>query len=172
MSTRLSQMFSISPKSAVPATVPASVPTGTVWLPKPTPRTLLRPFILERQLSNHPDKAFVKRLINDLCHGCFIDYEGPQFSYCTNNLVSAYQHPTIIDATLEKEYQLGRILGPFQYPSLPKFRTSGLGLVSKHDGEWRIIYHLPTPPYININDFIDPKDYSLSYAQSTVPMIL
>ena len=106
-------------KSVAPAIVPASVPTKTVWLSKPTPWTPLQPFILERELSNHPDKAFVMRLINDLCHGCFIGYEGPQFSYCTNNLVSAYQYPTIIDATLEKECQLGCILGSFQHPSLP-----------------------------------------------------
>ena len=77
--------------------------------------------------------------------------------------MSAYQHPTIIDATLEKKCQLGCILGPFQHPPLPNFRTSGLGLVPKHDGGWRIIYHLSAPPYTSINDFIDPNDYSLSY---------
>lgn len=131
-------------------------------LSKPTPWTPLRPFVFERELSNHPDNAFVKQLINDLCQGCFIGYKGPQFSYCANNLVSAYQHPTIIDATLAKECQLGHILGPFHYSLLPSFRTSGLGLVPKHDGGWRIIYHLSAPPYISINDFIDPDDYSLS----------
>jgi len=98
-----------------------------------------------------------------LCHGCSIGYTGPQFSYHANNLVSAYQHPTVIDATLEKECQLGRILGQFQAPPLPNFRTLGLGLVPKHDGGWRIIYHLSAPPYISINHFIDPDDYSLSY---------
>ena len=147
----------------VPTTVPGSAPTGTVPFTKPTHWTPLRPFILERELSNHPDQAFVKQLINDLRHGCFIGYEGPQFSHCANNLVSAYQHPTTIDATLKKECQLGRILGPFQYPPLPNFRTSGLGLVPKHDGGWRIIYHLFAPPYKSINDFIDPDDYSVSY---------
>ena len=86
----------------VPTTVPGSAPTGTVPLTKPTPWTLLRPFILEHELSNHPDQAFVKRLINDFCHGCFIDYKGPQFSHRANNLVFAYQHPTTIDATLKK----------------------------------------------------------------------
>ena len=85
------------------------------------------------------------------------------FFYCANNLVSAYQHPTIIDATLEKECQLGRILGPFQHPPLSNFRTSKLGLVPKHDGRWRIIYHLSAPPHTSINDFIDPNNYSLSY---------
>ena len=68
-----------------------------------------------------------------------------------------------IDATLEKECQLGCILEPFKYPPLPNFQTLGLGLVPGHDGGWRIIYHLSAPPYISINDFIDPDDYSLSY---------
>ena len=136
---------------------------GTVTLSKLTPWTPLRLFVLEHELSNHPNQAFVKKLINDLCHGCFIGYKGPHFSHSANNLVSAYQHPTTIDATLEKECQLGRILGPFQYPPLPKFQTSGLGLIPKHDGGWRIIYHLSALLCININDFIDRDVYSLSY---------
>ena len=53
-----------------------------------------------------------------------------------------------IDATLEKECQLGHSLGPFQYPSLPNFWTLGLGLVPKHDSGWRIVYHLSAPPHI------------------------
>ena len=48
-------------------------------------------------------------------------------------------------------------------PPLPNFRTSGLGLVPKHDGGWRIIYHLSAPLNHSINDFINPVDYSLSY---------
>ena len=77
--------------------------------------------------------------------------------------MSAYQQPTTIDTTLQKEYQLGCILGPFQYPPLPNFQTLGLGLVPKHDGGWRITHYLSAPLYISINDFIDPDDYSLSY---------
>ena len=77
--------------------------------------------------------------------------------------MSAYQHPTTIDATVEKECQIEQILGSFQYPHLPNFQTWGLGLVPKYDGWWGIIYHLSTPSYITINDFIDPDDYSLSY---------
>jgi len=38
-----------------------------------------------------------------------------------NNLISAYQQPEVIDATLEKECELGRTLGPFESPPLPKF---------------------------------------------------
>ena len=81
-------------KCVVPITVPGSALTRTVPFSKPTPWTPLQSFILERELSDHPDQAFVKQLINDPCHGCFISYKGPQFSYYANNLVSAYQHPT------------------------------------------------------------------------------
>ena len=146
-----------------PTTVPRTVPTGAALLNKPKPWTPVRSFILERELCNHPDKTFVKKLIYDLCHGCTIGYTGPQFSYLANNLLSAYQQPKVIDDTLKKECELGRILGPFESPPLPNFRTSGLGLVPKHDSGWRTIYHLSAPPNSSINDFINPDDYSLSY---------
>ena len=134
-----------SVKYVVPATVPVSTLTRAVLLIKPKPWTPLRLFILKCELSKHPNKAFVK-LIEHLC--CFIGYKGPQFSYHANNLVSAYQQPEVIDTILKKESQLGQILGLFQTPPLPNFRTLGLGLVPKHDGGWRIIYHLSAPPYI------------------------
>lgn len=112
--------------------------------------------------NQYPLMAFVKWLINDLCNGCFISYKWPQFSHCATNLVSAYQHPTTIDTTVQKECQLRCILGLFQYLPLSNFWASGLGLVSKYDGRWKIIYHL-SAPHISINDFIDPDDYWLLY---------
>jgi len=138
-------------------------PRGRPMLTKPLPWTPLRPFVLERELSYHPDQVFVRQLIDNLQHGCEIGYTGPQFTYLASNLESAYQQPHVIDATLKDECEAGRILGPFDKPPLPNFRTSGLGLVPKHDGGWRIIYHLSAPPAQSINDYIDPQLYSLSY---------
>jgi len=46
---------------------------------------------LECELSEHPDKTFVQKLIHDLCHGCAIGYTRPQISYSVNNLISTYQ---------------------------------------------------------------------------------
>ena len=60
-------------------TMPRTVPTGAAALNKPKPWTSIRSFILERELCYHPDKAFVKKLIDDLCHGCTICYNGPVF---------------------------------------------------------------------------------------------
>ena len=62
-------------KYAVPTTVPGSALTGMGPLFKPSPWTSLRPFALKRELSDHPDKAFVKQLISDLSHGCSIGYK-------------------------------------------------------------------------------------------------
>ena len=132
-------------------------------LHKPYPWTPIRSFLLESELSLHPDKVFIRSLIDDLQHGCSIGYTGPQFAHLATNLPSAFQQPNVIDAALAKECKAGRILGPFQAPPLQNFRTSGLGLVPKHDGGWRVIYHLSAPAGHSINDYIDPLTYSLSY---------
>jgi len=58
--------------------------------------------MLEWELSNHPDKAFVRQLIDDLQHGCNIGYLGPQFAHSANNLASASRQPEVIDTALQK----------------------------------------------------------------------
>lgn len=115
------------------------------------------------ELSAHPDQPFVKQLLHNLQYGCAIGYNGPQFSHCSNNLPSAFQQPSVLDTTLASECSAGHILGPFPSPPLPNLRCSGLGIIPKHDGGWRIIYHLSAPHGTSINDFIDPEQYSLSY---------
>ena len=116
------------------------------------------------EISKHPNKAFVEQVIHDLLHGCSISYSGPQFPHLANNLASAYQKPDVIDAFLHCKCESGRILGQLPSPPLPNFQTSGLGLVSKHDGGWRIIfYHLSAPAQHSINDYIDPKSFSLTH---------
>ena len=54
-------------------------------------------------------------------------------------------------------------MGPFDTPPLPNFRCSGLGLVPKHNGGWRAIYHLSAPYGSSINDSISSQDCTLSY---------
>ena len=104
-------------------TVQRTVPTGAAALNKPKPWTPIRSFILERKLCYHLDKAFVKKLIDDLCHSCTIGYNGPQFSNAANNLISAYQQPKVIDEALKKECKMGRILGPFTLTQFLYIRT-------------------------------------------------
>ena len=127
------------------------------------PRTPINLHALQNELLFHPDQAFVHSLIHNLQHGCNIGYTGPQFSHTSNNLPSSFQNPNILDTNIAEECRMGRMLGPFQAPPLPNFRCSGLGLVPKHDGGWRAIYHLSAPYGSSINDFINPNDYTLSY---------
>ena len=127
------------------------------------PRTPINLHVLQKELVLHPDQAFVHTLIRNLEHGCDIGYTGPQFTHSSSNLPSSFQNPSILDANITEECNMGRMLGPFQTPPLPNFRCSGLGLVPKHDGGWRAIYHLSAPYGSSINDSINPEDYALSY---------
>jgi len=125
--------------------------------------TPLQPLILEFELSNHPDKAFVKLLLSNIRLGCKIGYTGPQFAYTAKNLQSSLVHSSISDNALYSECMQNRILGPFNSPPVPNLRCSGLGVAPKHDGGWRTIYHLSAPLGLSINDFIDPVAYALNY---------
>jgi len=125
-----------------------------------TPRTPINIHNLHRELLSHPDQPYVQTPISNLRHGCDIGCRGPQFTHVSSNLPSASQQPDILDTNISLA---GHILGPFQSPPLPNFRCSGLGLVPKHDGGWRAIYHLSAPHDSSINDAISSQDYTLSY---------
>jgi len=118
---------------------------------------------LSCKVSLHPNQSFATTLIHNLTHGCSIGYNGPQFAHTSRNLPSAFQQPEILDTALAAECAAGRILGPYNNPPLPNLRCTGLGLIPKHDGGWRTIYHLSAPVNHSINDFINPDVYTLSY---------
>ena len=86
-----------------------------------------------------------------------IGYNGPQFANLAKNLLSAYQQPEVINTALKKIVKQDDFICPFSTPPLGNFCTSGLGLVPKHNGEWRVIYHLSAPVDLSINDFIDSR---------------
>ena len=126
--------------------------------------TPLRPQNFARYLSTHPDKVVVQRLLHGIQYGFDIGYRGPVAGHTSPNLVSAHAHPDVIDAHLRKECKAGRIAGPFPAPPLPDLRCSGLGVVPKKGGDWRVIYHLSAPFGHSINDHIDPNKFSLRYS--------
>ena len=73
------------------------------------PCTPVQPLILECELCEHPDKAFVEQLLSDIRQGCNIGYTGPQFAFTARILRSTYE-------ALAKECSLNRILWPFDPP--------------------------------------------------------
>lgn len=121
-------------------------------------RTPLCRSSFERELANHPDKAWVSWLLDVITNGVQI-----QFSYVARNLVSALQHPVAVEEELRLEMEAGRVHGPFLGPPLPNFRTSGLGVVPKKNGKWRVILHLSAPAGVSINDSISKEEYTLHY---------
>ena len=148
-------------------TAAVSTQSGIVHLGLPAPEcttcTPLRPLAFERELASHPDKDFAANLVHGIKFGFKIGYDGPQFTRINPNLTSASLNPHVIDDTLRKECAAGRLGGPFPHPPLQNFRSSGIGLVPKKGGGWRMIHHLSAPAGSSINDFIDPEAYTLSY---------
>ena len=77
--------------------------------------------------------------------------------------ISSADHPEVIETDLKHECAKDRIAGPFSEPPFRPFHCSGLGVVPKQDGSWRVITHLSAPDSLSINDYIDPESVTLSY---------
>ena len=85
------------------------------------------------------------------------------FDLLITNIRSAYQLPHVVDNKLQKELQLGRILGPYDIPPVShNYRISPLGVVPKKQaGQFRLIHHLSYP----CKAFQSMIPFHLSYLQ-------
>ena len=80
-------------------------------------------------------------------------------------ILSAFQHPDIVDQKLNKEISEGRIRGPFAQPPFDKLKVSPLGgIPKKQPDEYRMIHHLSFPHGDSVNDFIPSELSSVHYA--------
>ncbi len=96
--------------------------------------------------------------------GAEIGYKGPQnVLILSENLASAMEDPSIIDNKLAEDIQLRRVVS-VPTPIAP-FISSPLGLVSKHDGGIRRIYHLSHPKEKSVNDHIPDGARELRYTR-------
>lgn len=112
-------------------------------------------------LHEHPDRAFVERLLHGIKHGVNIDFKGdPNFArHRSRNHPSALEpgaHEALA-ADVAKDVAAGHTAGPFR--SVPHRQTvvSPLGAVPKkgQPGAWRRIHDLSYPHGNAINDFIE-----------------
>ena len=126
--------------------------------------TPLRHAQFERELTGHPDKAWVSKLLTAIKIGVRIGHTGPRHYTHARNLSSAFQHPEVIDQELAKECDAGRILGPFTTSPIYPLQCSGLGAIPKKNGKWRMIMHLSAPAGRSVNDGIHPEEFSLHYS--------
>ena len=101
--------------------------------------------------------------------GFSLNYLGPRGPVSCKNRVSTLDHKDQLLAKINKEIYLGRILGPFNVPSFQNFRCSPKGLVPKIREGWRLITNLSAPQGKSINEFINPKIYSIHQLLPTRP---
>ena len=78
----------------------------------------------ESELKHHPDKSWSLNLLQSIQLGVTLGYEGPRGPMEARNLLSARMHPTIVDDKLQRECQMGRLLGPFKERPLPNLKCS------------------------------------------------
>jgi hypothetical protein len=111
---------------------------------------------LSKFLGFYPNKSDSIELLKGLQQGFSLNYQGPRLPTDANNLPSARKYPYILQGKIDKDVEAGRIAGPlYQCLRLPTLRISPLGLVSKKDGDFRVIHHLSYPALSSVNDFID-----------------
>ena len=137
-------------------------PPAKPSLALPTPVRINR---LAPLLSGYSTSA-ADYLIAGFCFGFPIPFHGPSSSTAAPNLLSAEQHPDVVDGYLAKELLAHRVAGPFTHPPLPNFRVSPIGVVPKKTpGEFRCIQHLPYPNGASINDGIPVEHSSVTYSR-------
>lgn len=114
-------------------------------------------------MSRYPDRSAALALGEGLINGFKLMYSGPRQPVVTNNLISANQHPKILQEKIDNEVREGRMSGPFKNPPMQNLHISPIGIVPKADGGWRMIMHLSYPPQISINHNIDPIYTTVTY---------
>ena len=74
-----------------------------------------------------------------------------------HNMLSATQHPEVIDAYLEEECTQGRIIGPLDTQEAEGVHISCFGVIPKphKQGCWQLILDLSHPEGASANDGID-----------------
>ena len=131
-----------------------------------SPKTPINVDLLEFYLLNHPDRSFVSFLCDGLRHGFKIGYDGPRHPVSSSNLISANQHPEIIESNLLDEVVQGHTAGPFTNSPDENFQIYPIGLVpKKHSNKMRTIFHLSYPKGSghSVDDHIPQENFSLQY---------
>ena len=70
------------------------------------------------------------------------DYAGKRES-AKRNMLSAREHPAVVQDYLENECSKGRVLGPFPPEAVPEVHVSRFGVIPKRGvNKWRLILDL------------------------------
>ena len=143
---------------------PVVVPCGLQVIATPLHREAW-----SRELRLLPDQEYARYIERGLESGFRIGYDYGA-SHCTSarrNMLSATQHPQPIERYIFAEVGAGRILGPLP-AGMEGVHVSRFGVILKlhQPGKWRLITDLLSPRGASVNDGIEPRLCSLSYAST------
>ena len=137
-----------------------------VWL-----QTVSSPLVQQewaRDLADHPDHVFRDYILAGITHGFRIGFDYRRYTCrpASSNMRSATDNAEVVQAYLDKEVALRRIVGPI-HPSLAPEGTqlSPFGVIPKSNqpGKWRLIVDLSSPEGNSVNGGIEPELCSLQY---------
>ena len=125
-------------------------------------------------LADHPDPGFAKYVLSGIQQGFRVGFNySAKLRSAQRNMLSAMDHPGVVDDYIQGELREGRMLGPVaSYTSGAAATATGMGLhinrmgvVPKGHtpGKWRLITDLSYPEGGSVNDGIDPAVCSLQY---------
>ena len=135
------------------------------WPRGPTPMQLdnLSPY-----LSCHPDQSFASYIRRGFVEGFRIGFDRSAVSLHSDhrNHPSSLANPAVVEAHIQNEIQLGRLVGPIPAAMVSQVQSSPIGLVPKSHqvNKWRLIVDLSHPYGYSVNDGILPDLCSLSYS--------
>ena len=119
-------------------------------------------------LGSHPDHSLVEYILQGLQQGFHIGYQrGGKLQAIKKNMLSALEHPEVVEKYLQEECRMGRVLGPFDPEELPGLHISKFGVIPKSNqpGKWRLILDLSSPKGASVNDGIQKELCSLQYVK-------
>ena len=96
-------------------------------------------------LVRHPDKEFVRYIMEGLCFGFRLGFDHVRYSCvrARGNMASTRQDSNLVSSYLDEERSLGRVIGPLDIEAFPIVQCSPMGLVPKgSSGKWRLIVDL------------------------------
>ena len=114
-------------------------------------------------MQSYPNERWVDRLLENFEQSFRIGCKDDTLHYSARNLQSAVQHPDVVSAALAAECDKSLLSGPHEHSPLANFVFSGLDVVPKKDGSWRLICHLSAPMDKSVNDAIHITGVAMKY---------
>ena len=122
-----------------------------------------------RCLQYYPGRIFTQYILDGIRNGFQIGFNRSQpLKLTKQNMLSARQHPQVIEKYLKEECSLGQLQGPFRPEQLsPQVHLSRIGVIPKRhqENKWRLTVDLLFPDGGSANDGIQPDLCSLEYTK-------